>query len=95
MVVKVIDVSTSRTVPSSVSIMVIVAIASLVPMACMSTKSLVGHMSSTITITLVVVTSMATESLVGHMALAITTRSCFDQCKDCNQKENPEEHIFL
>ena len=82
--VKVIHVSASWTVSSSVSIMVIVAIASLVSMTCMAAEALVVHVSPAIAMALVVMTCVSTEALVCHMTLAITTISCFNQSKDCN-----------
>ena len=75
--VKVIHVSASWTMSSSVAIMGIVAIASLVSMTCMAAEALVVHVSPAIAITLVVMTRVSTEALVCHMTLAIATISCF------------------
>ena len=93
--VKVIHVSTSWTVSSSVAIVVIVAIASLVSMTRMATEALVVHMSSSIPIALVVMACVSTEAFVCHMALAIVTRCCDNQSKDCNRQEKFQKHVCL
>ena len=82
--VKVIHVSASRTVSSSMAIVVIMTIASLVSMTRMAAEALVVHVSSAIAIALVVMTCVSTEALVCHMTLAIATIVCFNQSKDCN-----------
>ena len=93
--IKVVHVSTSWTVSSSMAIVVIMTIASLVSVTCMATEALVVHMSSSIPITLVVMTCVTTEAFVCHMAFAIVTRCCFDQSKDCNCQEKFQKHVFL
>ena len=82
--VKVIHVSTSWTVSSAVTIVVIMAIASLMTMTCMAAEALVVYVTSSISIAFMVMTCMSTEALVCHMAFAIATISCFNQSKDCN-----------
>ena len=93
--VKVIHVSTSWTVSSSVAIVVIVAIGSLVSMTRMAAEALVVHMSSSIPIALVVMACVSTEAFVCHMALAIVTKCCDNQSKDCNRQEKFQKHVFL
>ena len=82
--VKVIHVSTSWTVSSAVTIVVIMAIASLMTMTCMAAEALVVYVTSSISIAFMMMTCMSTEALVCHMAFAIATISCFNQSKDCN-----------
>lgn len=82
--VKVIHVSTSWTVSSAVTIVVIMAIASLMTMTCMAAEALVVYVTSSISISFMMMTCMSTEALVCHMAFAIATISCFNQSKDCN-----------